>query len=140
MYPLLSNRATVNPILLINQGSTFGNVESDSQASGSLLEPAGLEDASNLDGSEVVEDDKDPFVPGSAHRGKKKRKNKDNSSEAVTNMLDVFQVRWQEEKEAEATIRQEEKEDRERMLDVMAKSQKSMSDAVDVLKFIAEKM
>ena len=55
-------------------------------------------------------------------------------------MLDVFQVRWQEEKEAEGTIRQEEKDYRERMLDVMAKSQKSMSDVVDVLKFIAEKM
>jgi hypothetical protein len=137
MHPLLSNKATVNPILLINQG-TFNSLESDSQLSGSLLEPPELE--SNPDGSEVVEDDKDPFVPGSAHRGKKKRRVKDTSSEAVTNMLDVFQVKWQEDKEAEATIRQEEKEDRERMLDVMAKSQKSMSDAVDVLKFIAEKM
>lgn len=138
MHPLLSNKATVNPVLLINQGS-FNNLESDSQLSGSLLEPPGEID-SNLDGSEVVEDDKDPFVPGSAHRGKKKRRNKDTSSEAVTNMLDVFQVKWQEDKETEATIRQEEKEDRERMLDVMEKSQKSMSDAVDVLRFMAEKM
>ena len=138
MHPLLSNKATVNPVLLINQGS-FNNLESDSQLFGSLLEPPGEID-SNLDGSEVVEDDKDPFVPGSAHRGKKKRRNKDTSSEAVTNMLDVFQVKWQEDKETEATIRQEEKEDRERMLDVMEKSQKSMSDAVDVLRFMAEKM
>ena len=138
MHPLLSNKATVNPVLLINQGS-FNNLESDSQLSGSLLEPPGEID-SNLEGSEAVEDDKDPFVPGSAHRGKKKRRNKDTSSEAVTNMLDVLQVKWQEDKEAEATIRQEEKEDRERMLDVMEKSQKSMSDAVDVLRFMAQKM
>ena len=67
MHPLLSNKATVNPILLTNQGSTFGNIDSDSQASGSLLEPPGLEDTSNPDGSEVIEDDKDPFVPGSSH-------------------------------------------------------------------------
>lgn len=110
----------VNPILLINQGSTFNNLESDSQLSGSLLEPPELD--SNPDGSEVIEDDKDPFVPGSTHRGKKKRRNKHTSSEAVTHILDIFQVKWQEDKEAEATIRQEEKEDRERMLDVMAKS------------------
>ena len=140
MHPLLSNKVSINPILLINQGSTFNNFESDSASGRSFIEPPGLKDASNPEGSEIVEDDGDPFVPGSVHREKKKRKHKNTMSDAITDMLDVFQTKWQNDKEAEITIRQEEKEDRERMLDVMAKSQKSMSDAVDVLKFIAQKL
>ena len=58
----------------------------------------------------------------------------------MKDMLDVFQVKWTDQKKAEAAIREEEKEDRERMLDVMTKGQQSMSDAVDVLRSIAQKM
>jgi len=135
MHPLFANKATVNPALLINKNSSFSNFESDSASS--LLDPPVNEESSN---HVSAENDGDPFVPGSAHRGKKRRKVKDRTSDAMNNILDIFQEKWKEDKEAQATIRQEEKEERERMFDVMAKSQQSISDAVDVLKFIAQKM
>ena len=137
MHPLLSGRATVNPPSLINMNSAFGAIESDSASS--YLEPPANEDSS-IRRSGSAENDGDPFVPVSAHRAKKRRKVNDTASEAMKDMLDMFQVKWTDQKEAEATIREEEKEDRERMLDVMTKGQQSMSDAVDVLRSIAQKM
>ena len=100
MHPLLSNKASVNPVLFINQYSTF-NIESGSASS--FLEPPANEDVSNQ--ASVVEDDRDPFVLSFAHRAKKKRKHMHAMLEAVNNMLDVFQAKWKEDKKADATIR-----------------------------------
>ena len=84
MHPLLTNRVSVNPAIIINQNSTIGISETDSMSS--LLEPATNDNVS----LGFADNDGDPFVPGSAYRAKKKRKLKDTSSEAMNNLLNVF--------------------------------------------------
>lgn len=130
MYPFLRNRANVAPPLVINQAFSF-----DSDTASSFIDPT-KDDASNNAGPP---NDDDPFIPGSAHRGKKKRRMRD-PMETMNTVLGVFQQKWEDDKEADAALREEEKEDRNKFLDIMAKNQKTMSDAVDVLRIIADKM
>ena len=151
MHPLFANRAFVNPPCIINSNSALTISESDSASS--FFEPAINDSTSNNGGR--TEHDGDPFVTGASPnstRGKRKRKSKDNAtSEALKNMIDVFQKKWAEDKRAAIAIREEEKQERERekeeqkekrerVLDVMMKSQQSMSDAVEVLRSMARKM
>jgi len=98
MHPLLTNRASVNPAIIINQNSTIGISDTDSMSS--LLEPA-MNDNVSLG---FTDNDGDPFVPASAYRAKKKRKLKDISSEAINNLLNVFQDKWKQDTETEASI------------------------------------
>ena len=60
--------------------------------------------------------------------------------EAMYAVLEVFQEKWADDKEADTAFREEERENCDKFLDIMTKHQKTMSDAVDVLRIIAGKM
>ena len=62
-------------------------------------------------------------------------------------MLEVFKEKWETEREMDALTHEteklsheEEKETREQMLNIMMKSQQTMSDVVDVLRVLAQKI
>jgi|GraSoiStandDraft_26_1057304.scaffolds.fasta_scaffold270384_1 hypothetical protein len=133
MEGVLANRANVNPPLVINRNTNF-NLESDSASS--QLDPQ-KEDPSNNDAFQA-ENDSDPFLTPGA-RGKRRRV-KASANETIKQMFEELQAKRDEEKEAEAALAEEAKGDRRKILDVMTKSQETMSEAVSVLKLMAEKM
>ena len=76
---------------------------------------------------------------GETHRAKKKRRTHD-PNEGVKTMLEVFEKKWEDDKTADTLACDEEKKGREQILDIMKKNQETMSDTVDVLRFMAQKM
>ena len=132
MEPVLGGRANVNPPLILNQNSSFTG-DSDSASTPRELQK---DDASN---DVPVDDEGDPFLTGVTHRAKKKRRTRD-PNEGVKMMLEVFEKKWEDDKTADTLARDKEMEGREQILDIMKKNQETMSDAVDVLRFMAQKM
>ena len=122
----------MNPPLVINRNTNF-NLESDSASS--QLDPQ--KDPSNNDAFQA-ENDSDPFLTPGA-RGKRHRV-KASANETIKQMFEELQAKRDEEKEAEAALAEEAKGDRRKILDIMTKSQETMSEAVSVLKLMAEKM
>jgi hypothetical protein len=72
-------------------------------------------------------------------RGKKKRKVQD-PNKSMKQILDVFEKKWKDEKEADAATCEEESKGRKQILDIMTKGQETMTAMVDVLKVMADKM
>jgi|SRR5579859_1037006 len=139
MEPLLGGRATVRPPLLINQNTRFPGEDEELDATRAEL---GQDGDRTLDTAQPAIDadaEADPFVTGAAHRAKKSHRTRD-PNEGVKDMINVLKDKWEEDKTAEALARDEEKEGREKILEIMEKNQKAMSDAVDVLKYMANKM
>jgi len=131
MEPVLGGRANVNPPLILNQNSFPG--DSDSTSTPRELQK---DEASN---DVPVDDSGDPFLTGVTHRAKKKCRTRD-PNEGIKTMLEVFEKKWEDEKMVDTLARDEEKKGREQILDIMKKNQETMSDAVDVLRFMAQKM
>ena len=135
MEPILGDRPNVNPPLIINQNTTFPSDTSDSTST--PLESQ--KDDASVGVSAAGEDALDPYLTGASHRAKKKRKTRD-PNEGVNMMLEVFEKRWESDKEMDLLTREAEKEGREQLMDIMKKNQQTMSDAIDVLRYIADKM
>jgi hypothetical protein len=137
LFPLLGEKASTNPVALLNAGSRLsGAGESDSASS--FIDPSIYNDSLSRQ-SDSVNVEHDPFIPGSPYRGKKRRV-KDTAGAAVTKMLDALETKWKDDREIEVEIREEEKQSREQLLDVLTKGQQSMNEAVGILKYIAEKI
>jgi len=134
MEPVLSGCANVNPSLIINQNTKFPD---ESEIGSVTPRESQKDDASNS--TPVVDDDGDPFLTGASHRAKKRRRTRD-PNEGVKQMLEVFEKKWEDDKTADTLAREEENAGREQILDIMKKNQQTMSDAVDVLRFMAQKM
>ena len=132
MEPVLGGRANVNPPLILNQNSSFTG-DSDSTSTPRELQK---DEASN---DVPVDDSGDPFLMGVTHRAKKKRRTRDPKEGAKT-MLEVFKKKWEDDKMVDMLTRDEEKKGREQIWDIMKKNQETMSGAVDVLRFMAQKM
>jgi hypothetical protein len=135
MWGVLGERANVNPPIILNRNLPYNG---ESESASSHLDQS-KEDSSANDGLTV--DDGDGFLTGSTSpvRAKKKRKVRD-PNETMKQMLDVFEKKWEDDKEADATTREEENDGRKKILDIMTKGQETMSAVVDVLKVIADKM
>jgi len=136
MWGVLGERANVNPPMIFNAGSIYNG---ESESASSQLDQS-KEDSSVNDG--LAFDEGDGFLTGSnspPKRGKKERKVRD-PTESMKQMLDVFEKKWEDEKEADATTREEESKGRKQILDIMTKGQETMTAVVDVLKVMADKM
>ena len=136
MWGVLGERANINPPMIFNAGNVYNG---ESESASSQLDQS-KEDSSANDG--LAFDEGDSFLTGSnspSKRGKKKRKVRD-PNESMKQMLDVFEKKWEDEKEADATTREEESKGRKQILDIMTKGQETMTAVVDVLKIMADKM
>ena len=118
--------------LIINQNSIFPG---DSDSTSTPLESQ-MDDASI---STPADNDGEPHLTGVTHRAKKRRKTRD-PNEGINTMLEVFEKKWESDKEIDILTREGEKEGREQILDIMKKTQQTMSDAVDALRYIVGKM
>ena len=133
----MGNRANVKPPFTFNQTSPAqlrGQVGDDDMMSDS----ASAVDANTMD------------VEGS-QRGKKKRRTHPDAKETIDAFLDVFQNKWDDDKKTSASVREEEKDERQRIredekdekrsiLEVMRKTQESLSSVIDVLRVVVDKM
>ena len=136
MHPLLGERPNINPPLVINHGINFQNSESESISS--HLEAETRDDGvSNGDSAPMP--DGDPFTPGSTHRAKKRRRLRE-PNKLMDTLLETLQEKWDENRKIDENIHEEERIRADKMLDIMAKSHQTMSNTVDVLKLIAEKL
>jgi len=123
MYKIMGNRANVKPPHTFNQTTPAqlrGQVDDDTTDSTDV-------NTTDLEGSQ---------------RGKKKGRMpmRPDSQETITAMLEVFQNKWDDDKKTAASIRADEKEERQSILAVMQSSQQSFSAVIDVLRVISEKM
>ena len=119
----MGNRANVKPPHTFNQTTPAqlrGQVDDDTTDSTDV-------NTTDLEGSQ---------------RGKKKRRMsmRPDSQETITAMLEVFQNKWDDDKKTAASIRADEKEERQSILAVMQSSQQSFNAVIDVLRVISEKM
>jgi hypothetical protein len=92
------------------------------------------------------DDEGDPFLIGATHRAKKRRRNRD-PNEGVKQMLEVFEKKWEIDAAEETVSQEEEKKGRGELLGLMKENQQilkenqqTMSNAVDVLRMMADKM
>ena len=143
MEPVLSNRPTVNPPLIINRNSNFSESESMSG-----VRTDSKDDAANAgEGNDgQVVDDGDPFVTGAAYRskGKKRRRTIYNGIVSATyDMKDALQEKWVADKEREDKIRAEERkyheqemEKSDKLLNTMEKNVKSMNTLNNILQIL----
>ncbi len=135
MWGVLGGRANVNPPIIIN---TLAPYNGESESASSALDLS-KEDSSANDGPAF--DGEDGFLTGSASSSKAKRKRKGRDpTESMNKLLGVFEKKWEDEKEADAAIREEESDGRKKILDIMSKGQETMTAVVDVLKTMADKM
>jgi len=142
MEAILGDRANVNPPLLFNAQNATKRAERDSDSASTSIVTRLQRDDSAID-----DDGGDPFLTGEKGRAKKKRRIHRDPTEGIANMLEVFKEKWETEREMDALTHEteklsheEEKETREQMLNIMMKSQQTMSDVVDVLRVLAQKI
>lgn len=133
MEPILDGRVNVNPPQIYNAQIAQGERDSDSVSTPVVR----LKDDDD-------EDIDDPFLTG---RAKKKRKIRRDPTEGIATMIEIFKEKWETEKEMNALTHEEEKisrederETREQMLNIMTKSQQTMSDVVDVLRVLTQRI
>lgn len=138
MQPLLGERPNISPPLVINHSINFQNSESESISSLHPVEAETLRD-DGVSNGETPMPDGDPFTPGAEHRAKKRRRLRE-PNKLMDTLMETLQEKWDENRKVDENIHEEERIRADKMLDIMAKSQQNMSNAVDVLKLIAEKM
>ena len=142
----MHDRANVNPPLIINRSINFVSEDTSSISSQQIGDSSAKED----DEDAIVEADGDPFVPDAAHRAKKKRRAA-NPTKVMENLLDVFQQKWENDKERneaihdeEKVVREEEKERANKIVNIIERNsqimEQSMNNIVDVLQIIATKL
>lgn len=138
MDPILCDRPTVNPCIIINQQTSFTDLE-DSVSSQLDSQREDREASRPSQGTEEVDD---PFLAGSKHRAKKRRRSHDPAA-GVKLVTDTLREKWEEDKEQYEAARQdekkvyeEEKDRRERILNVMEKNQEAMTAIADAIKML----
>lgn len=136
MELVLGDCANVTPLFVFNRDTI---VPDDSETGSETSSESQIDDASN--GTPMLESDEDPCPTGSLNRARKRRRTRGpNASEGLQQMLEEFEKNWEDAKIANTVAREEERKGREQFLDIMKKSQQSMSDAMDILRSMAQKM
>ena len=141
MSPILADKATVNPPP-INFASNFLS-ENDS---GDPSPSPRCDGSSREDDEPTLRPDGDPFVPGATYRAKRKCPSV-NAVSVLTDMMGMFQEKFQNDREMkeeskaeEQNTREEEKKRGEEMLDIMKETSQSINALTSVLQTIANKM
>jgi len=139
LSPILADKATVNPPAILNFASNFLS-ENDSG------DPSPSPRPGREDDEPTLRPDGDPFVPGATYRAKKKRPAV-NAVSVLTDMMGMFQDKFQNDREMkeeskveEQNMHEEEKKRGEEMLGIMKETSQSINALTSVLQTIANKM
>jgi hypothetical protein len=136
MFEVLGDRAKVNPPILINHSMSFtaASGASSSERSEDNMSSKNSDDTDEKNNNASESEDEKPKIK------KKSRTARTIANEAATQMLEVFQKKWEDDKDNDIIILGDEKERDDKYLEILTKSQEHMGAAVDVLRIIANKI
>jgi hypothetical protein len=136
MFEVLGDRAKVNPPILINRSMSFtaASGASSSEQSKDNMSSKNSDDTDEKNNNASESEDEKPKIQ------KKRRTARTIANEAATQMLGVFQKKWEDDKDNDIIILGDEKERGDKYLEILTKSQEHMGAAVDVLRIIANKI